>query len=248
MLGVAVALGYLQSSCSCRKSTFASMLRSRKDDTPWTRDVVCPHIADASGELHGTVVDVGTGAGVSLFCYQNHSHAIDRLVLVEPNEEFDVDMQKKIAEYGFTGKAEIRRSIPAELHGKADFAVSVHLLCSVEDEVLGSLLQDIGDALKPGTGKYIAIDHTTAPDETSWLRAAQRVAAPVWYIVGNGCKFVDIPALYAGDVATKARVAVEQESFEYPIVPLLLFIHPHAKMVGTSTKVPAAAAANGGGL
>jgi SAM-dependent methyltransferase len=233
VLAVALGLGYLQQSCSCRRSTFAAMLRGRKDDTPWMREVVCPHIERAAGPggVRGTVVDVGTGAGVSLFCYQNHSAAIDRLILVEPNEAFGDDLRAKIAQYGFTGKAEIVTRIPADVAGKADLVVSVHLLCSVDAEVLPQLVADIGTALKPG-GKYAAVDHTTAP-EGSIARAAQRLVAPMWEIVGNGCKFLDMPPLYRGLVADVARMDVAVDEFSYPIIPYVSLVHPHAKMIGT---------------
>uniref|UniRef100_A0A7S1Q924 Methyltransferase domain-containing protein n=1 Tax=Neobodo designis TaxID=312471 RepID=A0A7S1Q924_NEODS len=237
VLIAALALGYLQQSCSCRRSTFSAMLRGRKDDTPWTRDVVCPHIRAAAGPdgIRGTVVDVGTGAGVTLFCYQNYSAAIDRLVLVEPLAEFGDDLRRKIKQYGLEGKAEIVPRIPTwVLEGKADLVVSVHLLCSVDEDVLPQLLTEIGIALRPnGAGKYAAIDHTTAPEGT-WVRFGQRIIAPIWFIIGNGCKFLDIPPLYSGLVAERARVAVDQEAFSYPLLPWVYFIYPHAKMVGTS--------------
>jgi len=228
---LAVGVGWLQSDCACRACFFAKFFRLRpvKSDA-FLREVVCPHIAG----VEGVVVDVGSGTGITLVCYANMTK-ITKIYLVEPNPHFEGDLLANAAKFGLTDKVEIiveggqamNNRIP---DGSVDHAVSVHLICSIDSGVLASVAGSVAQVLRPG-GQWHMVDHTAAPEGT-WTRAFQRFVAPVWEIVGNGCKFLPMPVVYRDLFNGKANalVATEVVEFQATALPRIAsIIHPHVK-------------------
>lgn len=231
VLLVAMLIGAMSASCSCRRSVFSSFIRLGSNPSAWSEKVVCPHVA----RVRGVVVDIGTGAGLSLHCYENNT-AITKLIIVEPNPEFRADLEKKVAAIGMADKATILmeggESLGTLPDASADFAVSLHLLCSVDAAVLQPLIANVGRVLKQG-GQYLPIDHTTYPAGTAW-RMAQEVVAPVWEIVGNGCKFLDMVPLYEQRFPAAGMSDVAITEFEYPILGRYMrLVDPHVRAVAT---------------
>ena len=224
----ALFVGYLKANCSCRQKIFANFMGMRDiKPTPWSNDIVCPHLAG----VEGTVVDVGSGAGFSLVCYANNT-AIKKLYLIEPNPEFTPMLEKNIKKFGLEDKTVIVTDVGEKIEkhiaaNSVDHAVSIHLLCSVDADVLDDVVRQTSRMLKSG-GQYHLVDHTLA-EEGSILRMAQLAVAPVWEIIGNGCKFLDMPIVYREKLSPsfgfKPLTDKDLIEFEYPIlgrfVPLI---------------------------
>lgn len=235
VLAVALLLGSLQANCGCCRSRFFATLFGLKgvEPTRFTREVVCPHLHD----VHGTVVDVGTGTGVSLACYANNTN-ISALVLVEPNVHMIPYLETSIARFGLQEKTRVvvgflsdAADTPSALRvasGSADFVASLHLLCSVDPAHVVGLVQTVARVLKPGTGRYKTIDHS-ADEPGTFMRAVQTAIEPAWRLISNGCAFLDMPEAYAAWFTPHngfaTRRAGDEAEFHFPVMGRLVNRH-----------------------
>jgi ubiquinone/menaquinone biosynthesis C-methylase UbiE len=64
-----------------------------------------------------------------------------------------------------------------------DTVVSIHVMCSVQDQPRA--LAEVRRVLKPG-GRFLFLEHIGAQPGTLTF-AAQRLANPIWRLVGDGC-------------------------------------------------------------
>ena len=132
--------------------------------------------------LHGQVLEVGAGTGISLPLYPK---AVTRVVMAEP----DAPMRKKLAERFQNGP-----SAPVEISdgsldglpfqdGAFDFVACMLVLCSVPD-----MKQSIGEiwrVLAPG-GRLVFMEHVAAegrPERLKW----QRRLEPLWKRISGNC-------------------------------------------------------------
>ena len=133
------------------------------------------------GELTGTLIEIGSGAGANLRFLPREL----RIVGVEPNPFMHRHFLEKAQAEGrsvhlIQGEAETL-PFPDE---SVDTVLSTLVLCSVRrtDHVLREVIR----VLKPG-GKLLFMEHVAA-EQGTWLRRIQRLVRPVWRRVGDGCE------------------------------------------------------------
>lgn len=133
------------------------------------------------GDLRGTVIEIGPGAGVNLPYYD----ASVQWIGVEPNVHFHPRLKQKTERLGLdaTVRGGVAERLPVP-DASADAVVSTLVLCSVDD--LGAALAEVRRVLKPG-GRFVFIEHVAAPDG-SFLRRVQRWIKPAWGVLADGCR------------------------------------------------------------
>ncbi|MBI5091644.1 MAG: class I SAM-dependent methyltransferase [Candidatus Hydrogenedentes bacterium] len=125
------------------------------------------------GSAHGTVVEIGAGAGSNLEYYPRGASVI----AVEPNRYMHRYLMAEAQ----------RADIPVEVcdavgeridldDACADVVVSTLVLCSVENPL--KVVSEIRRILKPG-GRFLFLEHVAAPAGTG-LRRAQVCVKPIW--------------------------------------------------------------------
>jgi SAM-dependent methyltransferase len=137
------------------------------------------------GNLHGTILEIGPGAGPNLRYYP----ADVEWVGVEPNPFMQPYLMRSIQ--GLGKPAAHFRIDPGDPQGvrlpakdeSVDAVVSTLVLCSVPHPA--DSLEEILRVLKPG-GRFVFIEHVAAPDG-SRLRTFQNFIQPLWTVIGDGC-------------------------------------------------------------
>ena len=132
------------------------------------------------GALHGTVIEIGPGAGANLEFYPHHVS----LVLVEPNPYMRPHLEEMARKHDVS--FEICGETAEDLDladASADFVVSTLVLCSVDDPE--AALQEVLRVLKPG-GRFIFVEHVAAPHGTT-TRKWQRRLRGFWRCICDGC-------------------------------------------------------------
>lgn len=133
------------------------------------------------GQLQGTVLEIGPGAGANFAYYPTDLHWIG----VEPNPFMHSYLRQEATQRGFQtielyeGTAE---DLPVNA-GMADVVVSSHVLCSVSN--LDRALREVQRVLKPG-GYLIFLEHVAA-DSCTWTRRIQEGVAPLWKTLFDNC-------------------------------------------------------------
>ncbi len=200
-----------------RKRVFAWLLA--RGGAPYERAVAARKRV-LLGELAGTVIEIGPGAGANLGYYPSGI----RWVGIEPNPYLHPYLRKEAQKHGL--EVELRRGSAERLEvpaGSADAVVGTRVLCSVRD--VAAVLEEILRVLKPG-GRYVFIEHVGARPGT-WLRRFQRWARPFCKFFADGCH-PDRETWAAIEHAGFARV--ELEHFRAPA----LLVAPH--IAGFATK------------
>jgi len=131
--------------------------------------------------LHGTVVEIGAGAGANLGLYPA---TVDLLLLIEPNAHLRPYLEREAARHG--RNIEVRGGTAEHMDvadEAADFVVSTLVLCSVDD--LRATLAEVLRVLKPG-GRFVFVEHVAAPRGTP-LRRWQGRLRRFWRLIGDGC-------------------------------------------------------------
>ncbi len=133
------------------------------------------------GELRGAVLEVGAGTGANLPLY---SHAVERLVLAEPDRAMMSRLQERLG--GVGRRAELCEApmhrLPFE-DGSFDAVVCTLVLCSVEDPQ--ACLGEVRRVLRPG-GKLAFIEHV-CDEHRFGRRLLQRGLEPIWKPLAGGC-------------------------------------------------------------
>ncbi|NJL54845.1 MAG: class I SAM-dependent methyltransferase [Leptolyngbyaceae cyanobacterium RM2_2_4] len=133
------------------------------------------------GNLQGTVLEIGPGAGANLSYYPTGIHWIG----VEPNPFMHPYIYQEAERHGLKQielHARMADQLSAEDHS-LDTVVSTHVLCSVTN--IDSTLREIQRVLKPG-GAFVFIEHVAAPDG-SCTRFTQDGVTPIWKTIFDGC-------------------------------------------------------------
>ena len=177
---------------------------------------------DLLGDLEGTVVEIGPGAGVNLPYYPAGLQWIG----VEPNVHFHPRLRRRAAKQGL--RADVIAGVAERLEladASADAVVSTLVLCSVGDQA--AALAEIRRVLKPG-GRFVFIEHVAAP-RGSRLRRVQRFVRPAWGVIADGCR-PDRETGRAIEAAGFADVQIERFDADMPI-PV---VRPH--IAGTARR------------
>ncbi|MGD8328423.1 MAG: class I SAM-dependent methyltransferase [Acidobacteriota bacterium] len=131
--------------------------------------------------VHGTVVEIGAGAGANLRLYPQ---AVDLLLLIEPNAHLRPYLRREASRQGRSVEVRSGTAEHMEVADEfADFVVSTLVLCSVDD--LRATLDEVLRVLKPG-GVFVFVEHVAAPRGTP-LRRWQRRLRRFWRMIGDGC-------------------------------------------------------------
>lgn len=172
------------------------------------------------GQLQGTVLEIGPGAGANFAYYPTDLHWIG----VEPNPFMHSYLRQEATQRGFQtielyeGTAE---DLPVNA-GMADVVVSSHVLCSVSN--LDRALREVQRVLKLG-GYLIFLEHVAA-DSCTWTRRIQEGVAPLWKTLFDNChpNRETLQALEAAGFAT-----LDYHHFQIPL-PL---VSPHIAGIAT---------------
>lgn len=132
------------------------------------------------GNLRGTVLEIGPGAGPNLAYYPRDV----RWIGVEPNPHMHPYLHAEASRHGLpielrAGTAE---ALPVE-DGSVDAVVSTLVLCSVAD--VARTLAEVRRVLRPG-GRFVFVEHVAAPTGTA-LRTFQNLVQPLWTPLADGC-------------------------------------------------------------
>lgn len=130
--------------------------------------------------LHGSVVEIGAGAGSSFPLYPP---AVAHVLALEPDDYLRDLARKEAARASVpvTVSAAVGEHIPAGT-ASADAVVVCLVLCSVEDPA--AVLGEIRRVLKPG-GTLAFYEHVRS--ERLFLAALEDLVLPVWRRVLGGC-------------------------------------------------------------
>jgi ubiquinone/menaquinone biosynthesis C-methylase UbiE len=150
-----------------RKSEEACLLE-------WRRGLLEP--------VHGRVLEVGAGTGVSLPLYPT---AVTRVVMSEPDAPMRAKLSERL-EHGANPQVEMSDGSLDALpfpDGSFDFVTCMLVLCSVPD--LQRAVGEIRRVLVPG-GRLVFMEHVAAearPDRLKW----QRRLEPLWKRISGNC-------------------------------------------------------------
>ena len=133
------------------------------------------------GSLHGTVLELGPGAGGNLRWYPPDV----RWIGIEPDAHRRSLTRREAARIGLSAHVLSGRAERLELaDGSVDAAVATFVLCSVADQA--AALAELFRVLRPG-GRYVFAEHVAAPART-WLRRGQGAWAAVTGAFGATCR------------------------------------------------------------
>jgi len=132
--------------------------------------------------VHGHVLEVGAGTGVTLPLYGNR---VERIVMSEPDDHMRTILAKK-AKTAALDSVEVNGcsldSLPFP-DSTFDFVTCMLVLCSVPD--LGNALGEIRRILVPG-GKLVFIEHVAAEGRPRRLKWQRRIE-PIWKRLSGNC-------------------------------------------------------------
>ncbi|MFO7589217.1 MAG: class I SAM-dependent methyltransferase [Gemmatimonadota bacterium] len=173
------------------------------------------------GEIPGTVVELGPGAGANFRYYPLGT----RVVAVEPNPM----MHRRLLAQGRRRGIELDL-LPARAEGleiesaSAKLVVSTLVLCSVEDP--GRVVAEVKRILRPG-GRFAFLEHVAASPGSRLRRAQEAVHRP-WHWLGEGCHLTRDTAATL-EAAGFASLEIERFESGFPWAPFA----PHVAGVAT---------------
>lgn len=183
------------------------------------------------GNVTGKIIEFGPGPGTNFKCFENSTtaHMIEHYVAVEPNPHFEGVLKKEKVDRGLEFplthvglKGEL---IDISDNGSYDVVIMTHVLCSVDSPEI--VLSNAEKALKPG-GRIIFMEHVLAGQGT-WVWYFQQSIAPMFTIIANGCKFVDLRPVMEDFLSD--RFELKMLDFEAPMPASFFFARPHIKGV-----------------
>ena len=170
--------------------------------------------------LSGRVIEIGCGNGLN---FAHYPPSVTEIVALEPEpflrKEAEVAARASaIPIHVIAGHAE---SLP-EPDSTFDAAVISLVLCSVSDPSIA--LAEIHRVLRPG-GELRFYEHVAAADSDP-LQRYQRLASPLWQLVGGGCH----PDRDSARLIESARFTISEiDHFDFqpgPAFPIAL-VRPH---------------------
>jgi ubiquinone/menaquinone biosynthesis C-methylase UbiE len=169
---------------------------------------VAPYKQRLFAELRGTVVELGPGTGVNLRYLDREGV---RWVGVDPNPFMHPYLLREAERLGMEVDCRVGSAyvLPME-DASVDAVISTLVLCSIGDQQ--RVLREVLRVLKPG-GRFVFIEHVAAPCG-SRLRRVQRLVAPLWRPLVDGCN----PCCETGAELKRAGFAVVE--YEAMVAPL----------------------------
>ena len=138
-----------------------------------------------ASELSGRVLIVGLGTGEDL---HHLPEAVTSVVAVEPSASMRAAAARAVRHAQEAGlDVELVDAVGENLplaDNTVDGVLFAYVLCTVDDPA--GVLSEADRVLKPD-GTVAVLEHVAAPDGT-WMRRAQRLAAPWWPKVSGGCR------------------------------------------------------------
>lgn len=130
--------------------------------------------------LTGRIVEIGAGTGLT---FAHYSPAVDSVIAVEPDprRRATAEWAARAARAPIVVVDAVAEQLPVP-DAAADVAVSSLALCSVSD--LAGALAEVRRVLRP-RGQLRFLEHVIA--DRGPLRLAQRLAAPVYSRLPDGC-------------------------------------------------------------
>lgn len=161
-----------------RRRLFAS-LYDRVQASYETR--IAPRKQALFADLAGTVVEIGPGTGANLA----HVPRGVRWIGIEPNPHMQARLQRRAAATSIAAEFRLASAQGLALDDDSvDVVLSTLVLCSVADPA--AVLSEVRRVLRPG-GRFVFIEHVAAPRRTALWRA-QRLLAPLWSLMADGCR------------------------------------------------------------
>jgi ubiquinone/menaquinone biosynthesis C-methylase UbiE len=183
---------------------------------------IAPYKQRLFAELRGTVVELGPGTGVNL----RYLHREEvRWIGVDPNPFMRPYLLREAARLGIAAdcRGGTAYSLPIE-DASVDAVICTLVLCSIADQQRA--LREVLRVLKPG-GRFLFIEHVAAA-RGSRLRRVQRLVAPLWRPLVDGCN----PCCETGVELQRAGFATVE--YEAMVAPLPV-VGP--QIVGTARKM-----------
>ncbi|HUZ94803.1 MAG TPA: class I SAM-dependent methyltransferase [Edaphobacter sp.] len=142
---------------------------------------VAPYKQRLFAELRGTVVELGPGTGVNLRYLDREAV---RWIGVDPNPFMRPYLLREAERLGMAVDCRVGSAyaLPME-DASVDAVIGTLVLCSIGDRQRA--LREVLRVLKPG-GRFVFIEHVAAP-RGSRLRRVQRLVAPLWRPLVDGC-------------------------------------------------------------
>lgn len=182
---------------------------------------VSPYKQRLFAGLAGTVVELGPGTGVNLR-YLDGERV--NWIGVDPNPFMRPYLLREAERLGRAADCRVGSAyaLPME-DASVDAVICTLVLCSIGDQQRA--LREVLRVLRPG-GRFVFIEHIAAP-VGSRLRRVQRLAAPLWRPLVDGCN----PNCETGAELERAGfAAVEYEEMVAPLPVVGL------QIVGVATK------------
>lgn len=170
------------------------------DPATWVfeRTLFARHRSWLVEDLHGTVLDLGSGTG-AMFPYYARAMAADpeiELRAVEPDQHMRRRANERARELGVDVTVRPDRAEDlSDPDDSVDVLVSALVLCTVDDP--GAAIDEVARALRPG-GEFRFLEHVHAGGV---LARAQTALAPAWERLAAGCHLDRSPGerLHADD-------------------------------------------------
>lgn len=170
----------------------------------------------------GSVLDIGTGAGHWLHCYDKSR--VTRIYAVETNREQHPALLRAAQAAGLQDCFEIA-AVPVEELQQNGFAkesfdtvMTLNVMCSASNPEV--LAKGAYDMLKPG-GKWIVYEHVRAHSKSTFINWWQKTVNNVWPFFMGGCSLTrdTLALLRETGPWTKDTVGPAKNDSPYSMIP-----------------------------
>lgn len=192
--------------------------RSQQKFEPIVRPMLYEHAS-------GAVLDIGTGAGHWLHCYDKSK--ITKIVAVEANREQHPGLLRSARAAGLQDRFEIAAVPVEELQrtGVAkesfDTVLTLNVMCSATDPAI--LAKGAYELLKPG-GKWIVFEHVRAHSKSGFINWWQKVVNNIWPFFMGGCSLLRETHALLKATGPWKKDNVQQLKFDspYSVIPSVM--------------------------